>query len=127
MDAGFFAAKKHKERKTSLCSLRSLAAIQPRSTRNPECGRPRPRPLSQSSTPKAFGVNSQPTTLSTYFASVAFGLASSFGLAASRLASQSRDCASPPRLNSILPLIVSPLSLPLYLLVTVFPPDSRVT
>src|SRR6266545_2965927 len=52
---------------------------------------------------------------------------SSFAFAASRFASQSRDCAWPSRSNSILPLIVSPLILPLYFVVTLFPLNSRVT
>src|SRR5881394_1756776 len=45
----------------------------------------------------------------------------------SRLASQSRDWAWPFRSVSILPLIESPLILPLYLAVNLFPWTSRVT
>src|SRR5262245_37183054 len=45
----------------------------------------------------------------------------------SRFASQSRDWVSPFRSNSILPLIESPLILPLYLEVILFPWTSRVT
>src|ERR1044071_371967 len=47
--------------------------------------------------------------------------------AASRLASQSRDWDWPLRSNSILPLMESPLTFPEYLLVTLFPLNSRVT
>src|SRR5438132_2046302 len=45
----------------------------------------------------------------------------------SRLASQSRDCVLPSRSNSILPLMVSPLILPEYLVVNFCPFRSRVT
>src|SRR4029077_9354337 len=45
----------------------------------------------------------------------------------SRLASQSRDSALPSRSNSILPLMVSPVILPEYLVVNFWPFRSRVT
>src|ERR1051325_11707784 len=45
----------------------------------------------------------------------------------SRLASQSRDCSSPLRVNVDLPLIESPATLPVYFWVTEFPLNSRVT
>src|SRR5439155_7541117 len=51
-------------------------------------------------------------------------LSLSYFFSVSRLASQSRDWASPFRSNSIFPLMLSPLILPLYFWVNLFPLNS---